>query len=255
MHSAGQPDPRSRPSALGEKIRQNILSQGFISIIFAVILPWFQQHCERKFRDARAIPAASRSMWNRFWVSLYPFAHAGTCVTSSVYKLLYLFEQTDVWSPALHAGNFCLVRSPPPPPPQSGMETKQGLWWRVADALQAAGGKSLWMAIYGMQFAQWWFRREHLLQPYRPQKVPPPPPPRSCLVQNAAAGKSHIFLPENRTVCPLCHRIRTNPALSSAGYVFCYPCLAKYVRESRQCPISGLPMAQEQIRRLIEDTD
>eukprot|EP00931_Biecheleriopsis_adriatica_P090277 TRINITY_DN64292_c0_g1_i1.p1 TRINITY_DN64292_c0_g1~~TRINITY_DN64292_c0_g1_i1.p1 ORF type:complete len:120 (+),score=10.18 TRINITY_DN64292_c0_g1_i1:377-736(+) len=119
-----------------------------------------------------------------------------------------------------------------------------------------------------MQFLQWWYQREHLLQPYRQRKAPPPPPHRQpyqeALPHSAASSRpaepgrqdtsSLVLLPEDRTVCPLCHRPRRNPAMSCSGYAFCYTCLLPHVQRFGHCPVTGLPMSVEQVRR-IRDSD
>merc|ERR1712061_95057 len=125
-------------------------------------------------------------------------------------------------------------------------------------------------AIYLMQFAQWWYQREHLLQPYQPRRVPPPPPPRppyqdiilppkpeadTNLDDGGDGGPRLVLLPLSRTICALCHRTRRNPAMSCSGYVFCYPCLVRHVQRFGHCPVTGLPMNTEQVHRIREDSD
>lgn len=43
-------------------------------------------------------------------------------------------------------------------------------------------------------------------------------------------------------LCPLCNSIRTNDcALNTSGFVFCYPCIFKYVSKNKSCPITKIP--------------
>jgi hypothetical protein len=53
-------------------------------------------------------------------------------------------------------------------------------------------------------------------------------------------------------VCPLCKRLRTNPAISPSGYVFCYPCLYAYVSDVGKCPITSIDCTIDDIRKIYE---
>ena len=99
----------------------------------------------------------------------------------------------------------------------------------MQNLLKFCGQASLWGFVYVLQFLQWWYQREHLLQPLRPRKPPPPPPRRFPYPETGAAGARLVVLPEDRTICPLCHRPRQNPAMSCGGYAFCYTCLVPHV--------------------------
>ena len=66
-----------------------------------------------------------------------------------------------------------------------------------------------------------------------------------------------IKLPPHPAQCPLCKKVCTNPtALSSSGYVFCYPCIYKYLNQHACCPVTHLPSASKQLVRLyVDDTN
>lgn len=74
--------------------------------------------------------------------------------------------------------------------------------------------------------------------------IPPPEPlktARGCLIP-----------PPNKT-CAICREKQINPCASSSGYVFCYLCLVRFVRDSPTCPISGISCTESDILRLYED--
>eukprot|EP00434_Breviolum_minutum_P025571 symbB.v1.2.022594.t1/scaffold2013.1/size94568/3 len=123
----------------------------------------------------------------------------------------------------------------------------------MQNLLKFCGQASLWGFVYVLQFLQWWYQREHLLQPLRPRKPPPPPPQRFPYPETGAAGARLVVLPEDRTICPLCHRPRQNPAMSCGGYAFCYTCLVPHVQNFGHCPVSGQRMMLEEIRRLRDE--
>ena len=66
-----------------------------------------------------------------------------------------------------------------------------------------------------------------------------------------------VKLPPHPAQCPLCKKVCTNPtALSSSGYVFCYPCIYKYLNQHACCPVTHLPSASKQLVRLyVDDTN
>eukprot|EP00927_Polykrikos_kofoidii_P077756 TRINITY_DN74671_c0_g1_i1.p1 TRINITY_DN74671_c0_g1~~TRINITY_DN74671_c0_g1_i1.p1 ORF type:complete len:380 (+),score=44.61 TRINITY_DN74671_c0_g1_i1:84-1223(+) len=265
-----------------QKASQLTVRQCIASLLLSVLLPEVLRLCEIRFREATDKPVSARSLEERCWVVLYPWVHAANSGISVAYKLLYLLGRTEVWSPLLHVAGLRLVRHFPEQP---AMNPSQPTGWlqRLATTASTAAGASLWTAIYGMQFGQWWFAREHLLQPHQSRKVPPPPPPRlpyhvaalkpfpsasgALLAESDGAlsvtkrtatddrdgGAPLVLLPEDRTVCALCHRIRRNPAMSSGGYVFCYPCLVPHVEKYQRCPVTGLSMTPALVRRVIDD--
>lgn len=124
----------------------------------------------------------------------------------------------------------------------------------IQDVAKLSGQASLWGTVYVLQFLQWWYQREHLLQPGRPRKAPPPPPRRFPYPDSTTStGQRLVVLPEDATICPLCHRQRQNPAMSCGGYAFCYTCLVPHVREFGHCPITGQRMRLEEIRRIRDE--
>lgn len=248
---------RRRIKAPNLTIRQQIAS-----LLVLIALPCLRRHCEEKFRQWERTSDNARSKFQRLWVALYPWAHAAGASAGLSYRVAYLLEQTDNWSPWLHILGLRLVRQfPEPPALDDANKTRAQRMWDVASML---GSGSLWAALYLMQFAQWWYQRESLLQPYQPRKVPPAPP--QCLPYQeripgppANASKSFqnekldlVLLPQDRRICPLCHRIRRNPALSNSGYAFCFTCLVPHVERYGYCPITGQATSVSQIRRIRE---
>ena len=72
-----------------------------------------------------------------------------------------------------------------------------------------------------------------------------PPPPHSLV---ADLGENE----ESRRICPLCRRLRMQPAASISGYVFCFPCLSAFVKEHGTCPVTGRDCPESRIIRLFE---
>lgn len=89
--------------------------QQWTSLFVVVVLPWLSKKCKDRFRQVEAStqPRSSREL---LFYRLYPAVHALESLVSLTYRLLYLFEQTDIWSPWLQALNLKLARHFPDPP-------------------------------------------------------------------------------------------------------------------------------------------
>ncbi|XP_074643302.1 peroxisome assembly protein 12-like isoform X2 [Tubulanus polymorphus] len=69
-----------------------------------------------------------------------------------------------------------------------------------------------------------------------------------------APNKDEYLKDIPNTNCPLCHRTRTNDtALTVSGYVFCYPCIYKYVSSHHRCPVTNYPATAKSLIRLYKD--
>ena len=111
-----------------------------------------------------------------------------------------------------------------------------------------AARPTLVASVLGFKALEWWFgTAEATLAPAQRLPVPPPPPPLPL----AMGG---VPLPEDARTCPLCLRPRTNPAVAApSGIAFCYPCLrAALDTNAGRCPVTGVPVGADQVRRLFE---
>ena len=232
------------------------VKQRIASLVVAVVLPWFWAKCEERFRQLEISLTTARNQMDLVFHQFYPVVLAAGTGISFAYRLLYLLEQTGIWSPWLHLLGLQLVRHFPEPPPEEEDEAGQSLAARARNLFMAGAKGSLWGGIYLLQFLQWWYQREQLLQPLQPRKVPPPPPTPYPYPETLDGSQtSHlVLLPEDRAICALCHRRRQNPAMSCSGYVFCYTCLVPHVQQHGHCPISGQQMLVEEIRRVRDES-
>mmetsp|Transcript_21163 Transcript_21163/g.31802 ORF Transcript_21163/g.31802 Transcript_21163/m.31802 type:complete len:444 (-) Transcript_21163:100-1431(-) len=79
--------------------------------------------------------------------------------------------------------------------------------------------------------------------------IPPPLPP--ALHLQDGIGR----IPTNPSLCPLCNQERVNPVASTSGFVFCYKCMALYIRENgEKCPITGMRCKESELTRIYEST-
>ena len=85
------------------------------------------------------------------------------------------------------------------------------------------------------------------------EKIPPPPE----LPEKLTSSKHFKMLcTEKSGMCPLCSSARTNECvLAVSGFVFCYPCIFKFVRENRRCPITSFPCSTKSIIRIYGSSE
>ena len=56
---------------------------------------------------------------------------------------------------------------------------------------------------------------------------------------------------KKNNLCPLCNKKRKNDcALTVSGFVFCYPCIFKFIKEHNRCPITNYPCTTKHLVRL-----
>lgn len=241
---------RRRLESPGLSLRHQVLS-----LLAVLLIPWVRWHLEDRLKeeDVQQQRAAGARGSSRLLL-LYSPVHTAAHLTAVVYKVLYLVGQVDTWSPLLHLFGLRLVRHFGLPQEEAPTLSPSQKLWKWAGT---AGSFTLWGALYSLQFLQWWYQREHLLQPFKPRKVPPPPPLRSpyeepagAWVQPRSGRRQLVLLPQDPSVCPLCHRPRRNPATSNGGYVFCYTCLVLHLQNFGHCPVTGVPMNVEEVRRI-----
>ena len=89
----------------------------------------------------------------------------------------------------------------------------------------------------------------------RDSAIPAPKPPRLnhklSIIDNLREIKSRG--PRNSTVCPLCHRKRVNPVASPSGYVFCYRCILRHIKEHGEiCPLTRTLCEKSDLVRIFE---
>lgn len=83
--------------------------------------------------------------------------------------------------------------------------------------------------------------------------IPPPYPPK--LLDESESEVIRKGLPTDKSLCPICHRTRVNPAASTSGYVFCYRCIVMHIRTNGEtCPLTGMHCPESRVIRLFEPT-
>lgn len=79
-----------------------------------------------------------------------------------------------------------------------------------------------------------------------------PAPKLPTKLSNSKAYK----LLKDKNLCPLCTKKRTNECvLSVSGFVFCYVCIFKFVKEHKRCPLTNYPCNIKNIIRIYDSSE
>ena len=104
------------------------------------------------------------------------------------------------------------------------------------------------LGIFFLKFLEWWQSSDFAAQLARKTSSSIELPPPAPLPLSETAKES-----QNRKECRLCGRAIVNPTAIQTGFVFCYVCAYKWVKESSRCPVSGQTLLNgvDGLRRLV----
>ena len=111
-------------------------------------------------------------------------------------------------------------------------------------------------SIFFFKFLEWWYSSSYArsrlssaksdsAQPaIRAPSAQPQPHPDGVL---GAAGLSGLA----KGACPICKQAVTNPTALPTGWIGDYRCLYAYVEEHGRCPVTQLPVAAGDLRKIM----
>ncbi|KAJ1959855.1 ubiquitin-protein ligase peroxin 12 [Dipsacomyces acuminosporus] len=193
----------------------------------------------------------------------YPHANFSYHMLTALYYIAYMFDRTNYNSPWLHilglqvrrmtAADYRAMDSRDLSSKSTLLAPPNGSIIRFARNIVArmlTGGLDflkvlLPLSIFFYRFLEWWYRSDFHK---KIQQMPVPPPPMPL--------KPHpdgVAVPSDQSICPICEKQRTNPAISPSGYVFCYPCIYRRVSETGRCPVTLIKAQPEGIRKIYAD--
>lgn len=229
------------------------------SLVCLVILPYLKQKLDHWFEEARHSYNIGRQpkgqMYNRLYkvfLAVYPYIHMSWEGSLLAYQVAYMLGKISRHSPFLHltGTKLCHVDGEEEEPSHSlpfsqlwssaSLPGKLNLVTRKALSVAAVTlSTSLSVGVFFLQFLEWWYASENNAPSLMALPVPDPP----------KTDKDLVKTPHN--VCPLCLKQRTNDtALSTSGFVFCYPCIYDYIRQHQCCPVTSYPSHQQHLIKL-----
>eukprot|EP00698_Gefionella_okellyi_P000950 TRINITY_DN1082_c0_g1_i1.p1 TRINITY_DN1082_c0_g1~~TRINITY_DN1082_c0_g1_i1.p1 ORF type:complete len:354 (+),score=64.45 TRINITY_DN1082_c0_g1_i1:107-1063(+) len=245
--------------------------QRLTSLLTSVVLPYL---CERLDAHCAALqrhPGAPfgdenetltpLSATQRVFMGLYPLLRALSKLASVLYFIRYLFRDAKYFSPLLHLQGIVMRRVQP----HELLQRQKHLQLQRQHAAKASGVNALFarlallrdlgleyaamllpIAFFSYRFVEWWYSEPNSRPVTLPVPPPPPPPP-------LVSAQDRVMVPADRTLCPICQQTRTNTAMLSTGFVFCYPCVFRYVQENGQCPVTHVKLDVGSISKIYDD--
>lgn len=241
------PDPRNPEVSKAEVITW---------VVLYVILPYARSQLEELFKTLREKHAEGllqykgiRQKLALLYLKLYPIFHSLWEFVILCYYMGYALKKTDFHSPLLHVTSTKLVpcavedqhsdswKQYIPNDKQRKLST---LIWNLINSFVGGVTLTISCGAFCMQFLEWWYSQETGTVTFGALPVPPPP--------------SKWPLEINEGICPICKKEMYNDtALSSSGFVFCYPCIFQYVKENEKCPVTGYRSSLGQLVKLYND--
>ncbi|RLN49551.1 hypothetical protein BBJ29_004963 [Phytophthora kernoviae] len=210
-----------------------------------------------------------RTMQKGF-VATYPFAHFAYEGSFFLYQWLYLFGDTPYFSPVLKSMKTILVRVTQDDESvfrQNETTYREKLMEKLGgpglfDRLRRIALRTTWatldhsyvlllLGIAGYKFVEWMYSEEGAATRLRftstDAPIPPPPLPPQF------SGQALTLATMDPTLCPLCKQQRVNPAMVPSGYVFCYPCIYRFVEKHSECPVTQMKCDLTNIVKIYDD--
>ncbi|RDD39944.1 Peroxisome assembly protein 12 [Trichoplax sp. H2] len=205
--------------------------------------------------------STSQKIKNYFLV-VYPYIHFISQTISLAFNLMYAFGIDDSFSPLLKlAGLRLTLLTKEDVELIENREIKKhltnktsSLWGKTMRVISTIFSfilkgltSSLPVLAFCLKIVEWWYSEENTTRSSSTfADLPIPPPP-----DKPKTAPNGIRPPINTAECALCNQGITNAtALSTSGYVFCYPCIYQYLKQSGKCPITHLPTGIQQLVKI-----
>jgi len=226
------------------------------SIFFLVVVPYCKGKLDKYYANNFASQEERTRMKKTFFF-LYPFVVAFYEGLFFIYQLLYMYDCTEYWTPFLHLQGLQVKRQTMHDmvrlsrkvqdiqKHRKNLGSVERVVTAVNDSIHFVLDMSQYLlpgAIFFFKFLEWWYSEPRFQ--YSDAPIPDPPDPPKLL---------GLQVPADKTLCPICEKKRTNPAIVGSGFVYCYPCIFKHIEVYKQCPITLAPADVDHIRKIYED--
>jgi peroxin-12 len=238
-----------------------------LSIIFSIILPYLKRKLDDYFEDLEKgvdLNTVKLGRFRRFYLKIYPIVHLCWSSTFWFYRIFYAFNLTEFNSPLLHVLNIKLK-------PIQMINIVFAHDQSVLENMFSYLNHAFTGALFFIQFLSWYQLQnsnesEEVLLNENLSKNDLNVNFLNELKSNVDYANQSIFIVEppklnenlmktfhsnKSSSCPLCNLNRTNDcAVDVSGFVFCYPCIYKYVNKNKCCPITKLPCDSNNLIRI-----
>jgi hypothetical protein len=237
---------------------------------------------EQQQQQTDSSSSSSHNSWRSFSylksqiVKFYPYFHLFWSLAFWYFKFLYIFGKTDYSSPLLRLANLKLI--------YNNIESKEQMqsfllkafnyaftgfmfliqfmrWNReYNDQVQyGGGGRGAAAAAVGIEslneypfksFVKSFLNLKSNSAAANSDAAAAAKPKPPALPSNLSSNKTYQQMTQ-RNLCPICSKKRRNESvLTVSGFVFCYTCIFKFVKEHKRCPITSSPCDVAQIIRI-----
>jgi peroxin-12 len=237
---------------------KNTKKSRILAIIFSIVVPYVKRKLDDYYENMERkvdLNTVKLTKLKEILLKAYPLFHMCWSSIFWLYRLFYAFNMIDFNSPLLHVLHTRLV--PAQTAYQSLASNRSTL-----NAVFSYSNHVFTALLFFIQFLSWYQLQnsnetEEILLNENLSKTD-----LNINFLNEVNAKTHFStcqiveppkLNENLLkkfnisstqcdTCPLCSLNRTNDcAVDVSGFVFCYPCIYKYVNKNKCCPITRLP--------------
>ena len=124
----------------------------------------------------------------------------------------------------------------------------------LAEAPLRHARQLLLLSVFSFRLLEWWHAPQHAPPPPARLVPPAPMPPPSKFFDGDAAGQGIRVSGSQLAhgLCGLCGKLPNEPAVAPSGFVYCGQCAHGAALQHAECPLSGVPMRVEDLRRIYE---
>ncbi|GIX66568.1 peroxisome assembly protein 12 [Caerostris extrusa] len=227
-------------------------------VFFAVVFPYLQSQLELLYKDMREEYSQGSFSYKGFkrrmallYLKFYPVYNFIYEITVLAYYMAYALKLTRFHSPLMHVTSTTLTHLTAfdliddawkEYVPEHQKQKLTTVLWNGLNVFVGGVTLSISIGAFLTQFINWWYNKEGNTSSFA--SLPVPPPPRKWNLE------------EPIEICPLCKKKRTNDTvLSSSGFVFCYPCIFRFVKENNKCPVTGYKSSSQQLVKLYHQEE
>ena len=248
-----------------------------LSILLSVVLPYLKAKLDEFYEDLERttdisqlnsgsnnnsnVFTKSKLIIKKFLLKFYPYLHLIWHLTFLYFRFKFMINMSDYSSPLLQMLGVRLVYDS-----DSNNDSDNESPSFLIRLLQSSN-KLFPSLIYFVQFYQWYeeytennsyetsdfslakhlYKSEEIGDDGAAVVIPPPRLPDKLLNSKAYTSLAAANL------CPICTKKRTNECvLSVSGFVFCYPCIFKFIKEHSRCPLTKFPCTVKNIVRIYD---
>ncbi|KAJ3291732.1 ubiquitin-protein ligase peroxin 12 [Rhizoclosmatium sp. JEL0117] len=236
----------------GLRRRSSTVVQKAAALVALVLVPFVRDKAADAASAAREVEPERRTRTQKCLAAAWPVADFAAQAVSLATKVVFMFNVVDAYNPIDLLFNMPVVRMQHEDykalQDQLNMQSlpasaSTSPLYRSASIASSLLRRSLAFStsylvpasIFLFRFSEWWYQNQFDSLARTQEPIPPPPP-------SIEPHPDGTPLPEDASFCPLCVSELKNPSMLSSGYVFCYPCIYRYVERHRECPVTKIPV-------------